>query len=39
MNKKTNIKLCYFQNPKFKKDKIEIFKFETKKKIMIIINR
>ena len=32
-----NIKLCFFKNPIFDKDKIEIFKFNKSKKIMTII--
>jgi hypothetical protein len=40
MNSKNNKldKLCYFKNPKFDKDKIEIFKFNKSKKIMTIIS-
>jgi hypothetical protein len=30
-------KLCFFKNPIFDKDKIEIFKFNKSKKIMTII--
>jgi hypothetical protein len=30
-------KLCFFKNPIFIKDKIEIFKFNKSKKIMTII--
>ena len=29
-------KLCIFNNSKFKKDNIQIFKFDVKKKIMTI---
>ncbi len=28
-------KLCYFDNPKLSKDKIELYKFDIKKNIMI----
>ena len=35
-NIQNNLNLCYLKNPKLEKDKIEIFKYETKKKIMII---
>ena len=30
-------KLCFFKNPIFDKDKIEIFKFNKSKRIMTII--
>ena len=30
-------KLCFFKNPSYEKDKIEIFKFNKSKKIMTII--
>ncbi len=29
-------KICIFQNPKLKKDNIQIFKFDVKKKIMTL---
>jgi len=30
-------KLCFFKNPKFEKDKIQIFKYNKTKKIMTLI--
>ena len=32
-----NKNICFFKNPLFKKDKIEIYKFNINKKIMILI--
>ena len=31
---KLSKELCYFKKPKFKKDKIEIYTYDSKKKIM-----
>jgi len=36
---KKNNEICYFTNPKLSKDKIEIFNFDIKTKIMTIVNK
>ena len=35
--KKNRIDICFFKNPLFKKDIIQLYKFDKKKKLMNII--